>query len=69
MNLDVQSAGDLLRRLPVDLLTTYELSIYLRCNRKSIERMVARGVLRPIRIGSHWRFSRAEVIATLTALA
>ena len=48
MSPSIQSAADMLRRIPVDLVTTYELSVYLRCNRKSIERLVARGVLKPI---------------------
>jgi excisionase family DNA binding protein len=63
----IQSAGETLRNLPGDLLTTYELSLYLRCNRRSIERLVARGILQPIHLGSHWRFSRAQVIAALSA--
>jgi excisionase family DNA binding protein len=65
----VQAAADTLRRIPVDLVTTYELSLYLRCNRKSVERLVARGVLKPICVGSHWRFSRSQVIAALTPAA
>jgi excisionase family DNA binding protein len=67
MNSDMQSAKETLGRLPADLVTTHELSLCLRCNRKSIERMVARGILRPICIGSHWRFSRSQVVAALTA--
>lgn len=63
----IQSAAETLRRVPVDLVSTYELSLYLRCNRKSIERMVARGILQPIHVGSHWRFSRTQVIAALSA--
>jgi excisionase family DNA binding protein len=65
----IQSAADTLRRIPVDLVTTYELSCYLRCNRKSIERLVGRGVLKPISIGRNWRFSRAQVIAALSEAA
>jgi excisionase family DNA binding protein len=61
----IQPAADTLRRIPVDLVTTYELSLYLRCNRKSIERLVARGVLKPISIGRNWRFSRVQVIEAL----
>jgi excisionase family DNA binding protein len=38
-------------------------------SRKSIERMVARGVLTPIRIGRNWRFNRADVIETLSRVA
>jgi excisionase family DNA binding protein len=62
-------AAAALNRVPVDLVNTYELSLYLRCSRKSIERLVARGVLKPICIGSHWRFSRSAVIAALTPAA
>jgi excisionase family DNA binding protein len=69
MNPSIQSAADALRRIPFDFMTTYELSVYLRCNRKSIERLVARGVLKPICIGRNWRFSRAQVIAALSPAA
>jgi excisionase family DNA binding protein len=67
MNTEIQAAAQALRRIPVDLVSTYELSLYLRCNRKSIERLVARGILQPIRIGRNWRFSRSQVIAALSA--
>ena len=67
--MDIKTAADTLRRVPVDLVTTHELSLYLRCSRRSIERMVARGVLKPIFIGRDWRFSRAQVIAALSQAA
>ena len=57
---------DTLHHLPYDIVSTAELSLCLRCNRKSIERMVARGILQPIHIGSQWRFSRTQVIAALS---
>ena len=65
MNPEMQAAAQTLRRIPVDLVSTYELSLYLRCDRKTIERMVTRGVLTPIRVGRNYRFSRAEVIERL----
>jgi excisionase family DNA binding protein len=66
MNPEMQACAQALRRIPVDLVTTYELSLYLRCNRKSIERLVGRGILKPISIGRNWRFSRSQVIAALS---
>jgi excisionase family DNA binding protein len=69
MNPELQVAAQSLRRIPVDLVTTYELSLYLRCNRKSIERLVGRGILQPISIGRNWRFSRSQVMAALSGAA
>lgn len=69
MNPAIQAAAQTLRRIPMDLITTTELSVYLRCNRKSVERMVARGELQPIRIGRNWRFSRSQVIEVLSTTA
>jgi len=66
MRLNVLPTPDGLRHFPCDLVTTYELSLFLRCSRNSIERLVARGVLRPIHIGRNWRFSKAQVIAALS---
>ena len=69
MNSVTQAAVQSLRRAPVDIVSTLELSLYLRCSRKSIERMVASGVLKPIRIGRNFRFNRADVIETLSRVA
>ena len=69
MNSPIQSNVQSLRRVPNDLVTTYELSLYLKCDRKTIERMVTKGVLVPIRIGRNYRFSRAEVIERLSVAA
>ena len=65
MNLNFQSAAQVLRKAPCDFVGTYELSLYLKCHRKTIERLVARGVLRPIRVGRNFRFSRAQVVEAL----
>ncbi len=62
---EVRAVTQALRNIPMDLISTPELSAYLRCNRKTIERMVARGVLQPFRVGRAWRFSRTEVIERL----
>jgi len=51
------------------MVTTYELSIYLKCDRKTIERMVIKGVLSPIRVGRNFRFIRSEVIERLSRAA
>jgi excisionase family DNA binding protein len=69
MNATTEAALVSLRRAPGDLCTTYELAIYLKCDRKTIERMVLKGVLVPIRVGRNYRFSRAEVIERLTVAA
>jgi excisionase family DNA binding protein len=69
MNQSVQVAAQSLRRAPGDLVTTYELALYLKCDRKTIERMVTKGVLVPIRVGRNYRFSRAEVIERLSSAA
>jgi excisionase family DNA binding protein len=69
MNPTIQTNVQSLRRAPGDLVTTYELSLYLKCDRKTIERMVTKGVLVPIRVGRNYRFSRAEVIERLSAAA
>jgi excisionase family DNA binding protein len=69
MNQSVQAAAQSLRRAPVDLVTTYELALYLKCDRKTIERMVTKGVLVPIRVGKSYRFSRAEVVERLSMVA
>jgi excisionase family DNA binding protein len=68
MNLTNQTLQNL-RRAPGDLVGTFELSLYLQCSRKWVERAVARGLLTPICIGRNWRFSRAEVIEKLTRAA
>lgn len=69
MSPSIQAAAQTLRRAPGDLVSTYELSLYLKCSRKWVENMVRRGVLIPICIGRNWRFSRAEVIERLTRAA
>ena len=58
-------AATALSTFPVDLISTRELTLFLRCHRGTVERMVARRVLKPIRVGRCWRFDRAEVIAAL----
>ncbi len=68
MNLTNQTLQNL-RRIPGDLVTTYELAVYLKCDRKTIERMVLKGVLVPIRVGRNYRFDRADVIQRLTVAA
>lgn len=68
-NPTIQAAVQTLRRIPCDLVTTYELSLCLRCDRKTIERMVTKGVLIPIRVGRNYRFSKADVIERLTRAA
>ena len=55
------------RRLPVSVVSTEELALCLRCSRRTIERLVRRGVLRPMRVGRCWRFDHAEVVETLAA--
>jgi excisionase family DNA binding protein len=69
MNPAIQAAAQSLRRVQGDLVTPYELSLYLKCDRKTIERMVTKGVLVPIRVGRNYRFSRAEVIERLSSAA
>src|SRR5436190_925244 len=48
------------------MVTTHELSIYPKRDRKTIERMVIKGVLLPIRVGRNFRFIRSEVIERLS---
>ncbi len=69
MNPSIQAAAQTLRRAPGDLVTTYELALYLKCDRKTIERMVTKGVLVPIRVGRSYRFSRSEVVERLSTAA
>ena len=49
----LKDAADTLRRMPISVATTDELALHLRCHRRTIERLVRRGVLHPIRIGKN----------------
>ena len=69
MNPAIKAAAQSLRMAPIDLVSTYELSLYLRCDRKTIERMVKRRILAPLRVGRNFRFSRAEVVERLSSAA
>lgn len=42
----------------IDLLTIGEVAAQLRCSRMSIYRLVRRGALEAIRVGSHYRIRR-----------
>ena len=53
------------KRLPVNVVTTDELALFLRCNRVTIERLVKRGILQPLRLGRCWRFDYADVVERL----
>jgi excisionase family DNA binding protein len=63
--MDLRTAAATLRRMPVSVSTTDELAIQLRCHRRTIERLVSRGVLHPIRVGRSWRFDREQVFEAL----
>jgi excisionase family DNA binding protein len=69
MNPSILAAAQSLHRVPVDIVSTLELSWYLKCDRKTIERLVTKGVLVPIRVGRNYRFSRADVLERLTRAA
>jgi excisionase family DNA binding protein len=66
--MDLKSAASVLRTIPISVATTDELACYLRCSRRTIERLVHRGVLHPIRVGRCWRFDREQVFAALNSI-
>lgn len=57
------------RRLPANLVNTDEVAAYLRCSRRTVERLVKRGVLRPMQVGRCWRFDMEQVVETLGYVA
>jgi len=63
----VKAAGDGVRRVETDAMTSDEAVVYLRLpSRKSLYQLVRRGVLRPSRrIGRQMRFSRKALDAFL----
>lgn len=63
--MDLKTAAATLRRVPIGVATTDELALHLRCHRRTIERLVHRGVLQPIRVGRTWRFDREQVFSAL----
>jgi excisionase family DNA binding protein len=63
--MEAKSYDATLRRIPVNVATTDELAIYLRRHRRTIERLVRRGVLHPIRVGRSWRFEREQAFRAL----
>jgi excisionase family DNA binding protein len=63
--MDLKAAAATLRRIPINVATTDELALHLRCHRRTIERLVRRGVLHPIRVGRAWRFDREQVFQAL----
>jgi excisionase family DNA binding protein len=65
MTTDMTAAIAAIRCLPVNFLTTNELAQFLRCDRKTVQRLVYRGVLNPVVAGTVWRFDRAEAVAAL----
>jgi len=46
-------------RMP--LLTVEELADYLSCSRRTVERLVERGLLRPVLVGTRRRFRVEDV--------
>lgn len=46
-----------------NLLTTQDVAHYLNCSRRTIERIVARGDLRPLHVGAHRRFRLEDIDA------
>ena len=66
--MDLRTAAATLRRIPISMATTDELAIYLRCHRRTIERLVRRGVLHPVRLGRVWRFDKEQVFAALNSI-
>ena len=66
---ELRTASETLRRIPFSLLTTDELALYLRCHRRTIERLVQRGTLQPIFVGRCWRFDRESVLDALRPTA
>lgn len=65
--MDLKTAASTLRRIPTNIATTDELALHLRCHRRTIQRLVKRGILTPIRVGRIWRFDRDEAFAALNA--
>jgi excisionase family DNA binding protein len=47
------------------LLTVNGVARYLNCSRRTVERLVARGDLQPLRVGARRRFRREELDAYL----
>jgi len=68
MDMDLRIAAASLRRIPISVATTDELAIYLRCHRRTIERLVRRGVLHPLRVGRTWRFDKEQVFNALNSI-
>ncbi len=62
---DLRAADAVLKRFPVSVVTTDELTLHLRFHRYTIERLVRRGVVRPIRVCRCWRFDREDVFPAL----
>jgi excisionase family DNA binding protein len=62
---NIAAAAATLRHLPSDFLTTREVTLFLRCDRKTVQRMVYSGKLAPLLVGRHWRFDRREIVEAL----
>ena len=65
IGMDFKTAAATLRRVPIGVETTDELALHLRCHRHTIERLVRRGILHPIRVSRTWRFDRAQAFEAL----
>jgi excisionase family DNA binding protein len=68
MDVNLRAAAATLRRIPIDVATTDELALHLKCHRRTVERLVHRGVLHPIRVGRSWRFDRDQAFEDLDAM-
>src|SRR6266568_4204142 len=53
----IQEQGD----EPLQLLTFLEAQKYLKTSRSTMYRMLAGGDLKGFKMGSHWRFTRAQL--------
>ena len=46
-----------------DILTVIDVAEYLRVHRITVCRLVAKGLLRPFKVGRFWRFLRTDIVA------